>query len=151
MANKSQNILNKILRGYLIFGSIYMLTEALIHFSNLRLLDSISMWSDSALAYSVLMTKLYASFALFFAILLFFIQKDMRKYELIIKILAVFSLLHTVVLIYLSLTENFYTSFGNLTSLSFWIPEYNLFLIFEAVLLFSFSILVFFWQKNLNN
>lgn len=138
----------KILRGYLIFGGVYMLVESFVHFFNFKLLDVQTMWSNQALVYSGFIGALYGSLSLFVAMILFFAQKNLQQNQSLIKLLAVFSLLHAIFLFYSSFSTNFDQFFIGAVSLKFWLPNYNFYLLFEAMLLFSFTFIVFRWSKE---
>lgn len=140
--------LTKLVRLYLILGALYMLNEGVIHISNIRLTDIASIWPPSAITYASWMSIFYGSFSIFLSALFFVIQKGLEKYKQIIKLLAVFALFHGSILLFGSLTVNFNEIYQASPSLSFWLPSYHLFLLVEVALLFSFSLLVYFWQKD---
>lgn len=140
--------LNKIVRAYLIFGGIYMLAEALIHFSGVKLTDVGILWSKDSLTFSSWVSTLYGSTTLFLSMLLLYIQHNVHENKKIIKVLAFYALFHGVLVTYASLTIRFDEIFQDLSSLSFWLPSYNVYLLLEALLLFVFALLVYLWSKN---
>lgn len=145
---KNKLNLEKILKSYLLFGGVYMIFESLIHLSQIRLVDVKSNWPDSALIYATLFNYLYGSFALFLAALVFYLQKNLVKNRNLINLLAIFAFLHASLVVFLSLNFNFDLSFAQFNSLRFWIPIYNFYLLFEAILLYFFCLLVYLWNKK---
>lgn len=140
--------LPKLVKGYLIFGGIYMFFEFLIHFFNLKLSNVTSFWPQSAFTYASWMSIFYGSTCLFISLLSLYLQIDVNRNKQLIKLLAAYSAFHGSVLIFGSLTVKFDAIYHNFPSLSFWLPSYNGFLAFEAALLYGFAILVYFWQKS---
>ncbi len=139
--------LPKLVRGYLIFGAFYMLVESLVHFSNIRLM-SVAGWPKEALAFSSLMSTLYASYSLFISLLLFYLQNNIEKNKSLIKLFSFFALFHGVLLILLTFTRNYEQIFQNFPSLAFFLPYYNLYLSFESLLSLSFVLLIYLWLKK---
>lgn len=147
--NLSYNItMEKIIRAYLIFGGFYMLGEALVHFSNIKLADVSTIWSKDALTFSSWISTLYGSTTLFMSLLLFSIQGKVEENKKIVKVLAFYALFHGVLVTYASLTIRFDEIFHNLSSLSFWLPTYNGYLLLESLLLFGFAFLVYLWLRK---
>lgn len=140
--------MDKLLRGLIIFGSLYLIFESALHFFNIRLLDAEPVWPVSALTFSKLMDQIYGSFALLLSAILFEIQKDIVKYKKIIIIFAFWSFLHAVFLIYTSFNNNFQTLFNPLYSLSVWSTLYNQYLLLEAFLLILYGLIVFLWVRK---
>ena len=140
--------MKKAVRAYLIFGGIYMLGEALIHFSNAKLTNVAILWPKDAVTFSSWVSTLYASTTLFLSMLLFYIQHNVEKNKKIIKLLAFYALFHGLLVTYFSLTFGFNEIFQELPSLYLWLPNYSVYLIFEAFLLFVFAFLVYLWQRK---
>lgn len=141
--------IDKILRAFLVFWGLYLIFEGLLYFFNIRLTDIKSIWPASALAYTELIEKVLGSAFLFIAIIILFeVQKDLSKYKNFIKISALWALLHGILLIYLSFSQNYIEVFKSLPSLMVWFPLYDKYVAFEGVVMICFSILVFFWVKT---
>lgn len=139
---------SKIVRGYLIFGSVYMFIESVIHFFNFRLADVKTIWPTSALTYAASMNTYYALLALFVSLLLFYLQTDLKKNKPLVKLMAIFALFHAAVLTLTSATINFDAVYQHLPSLGFWMPSYNGYLFIEIFMLLTFVAVVYFWQKD---
>lgn len=140
--------LPKLVRAYLIFGAFYMLVESLVHFSNVKLLSVNSIWPKTAVTFTAFMSILYASTALFLSAFLLILQTNIQKYQQLIRFIALYALFHGGLMLVASFNSPFDQIYKGLPSLALWIPYYNFYLIFEAMLLFGFTILVYFWQKN---
>lgn len=141
-------IMNKIIRAYLIFGGFYMLGEAIIHFSGVKLTDVAALWPQEAVTFSSWISTLYGSTILFMSLLLFSIQGKIEENKKIIKVLAFYALFHGTLVTYFSLTSGFNEIFKNLPSLYFWLPNYSAYLLLEAFLLFGFSFVVYLWRRR---
>ncbi|MEK7120545.1 MAG: hypothetical protein AAB840_00450 [Patescibacteria group bacterium] len=136
----------KILRGFLIFGGIFLFFEALLHFSNVKLIDVGRTWPDSAKSFASFMSQLYGSFALLVGILAFLLQVNIEKYKVLILATGVWAFLHGLFLLLLSLSQNFLEKFSGLPSLYIWSDFYNQYLLIEALLLFTYSVIVYIWS-----
>lgn len=106
-------------------------------------------WIPSAIVYAKLIEKVLGSTFLFIAVIILFeVQKDLSKYKNFIKISALWALLHGILLIYLSFSQNYLEVFKSSPSLMVWFPLYDKYVAFEGVVIICFSILVFFWVKT---
>ncbi len=143
-----KNNLTKLVRVYMIFGSVYLGLESLIHFSNLRLLDIYSTWPKEVATFSSWMSIFYASLAAFLSILLLVLQSDLEKNRATIKLVSLYGIFHGSLLIFASFTVSFDQIYTLHPSLGFWLPSYNSFIFVEAVLLYVFAALVYLWQKR---
>lgn len=144
---KIKNI-ERIIRIYLLIGTLYFFGEALIHIFSLRLVDIQTAWPREAVVYSRWMTGFYGGLALFIASLLFVIRQNIQQYKHILYCIAVYAALHASFLLYAAATVDFDTIYSNFPSLSFWIPLYNSFLIIEAVLLYAYTIIIICWYTK---
>lgn len=138
--------MTKVIRGSLIFGGVYLFIDGLLHFFNLRL--SSVVWQESALSYVKLLNSIYASFVFFVALVFLIIQKDIKKYRNIILITGIWALFHGILLVILSLTQNYIRVFQGAPSLYVYLPFYDQYLILESMLLVSYSFFVFTWVKG---
>lgn len=140
--------MEKIVRGFLIFGIFYLIFDGLLHFFNIRLLSVQSIWPQSALSYGVLLNMVYASFVFLTTGFAFLMQTDIKKYKNLIILSSFWAFFHAILLIYLSTTQNLVLNGKNLPSLLVWSPFYNQYLFFESTLLISYSLVVFYWVKK---
>lgn len=137
-----------ILRGFLFFWGIYLILEAALYLFNIRLYSVETLWPDSALSYAKLINQFLGSFFVFIALLVFEAQKNIEKYQSLIKISGLWALFYGFLLVILSLSKDFSQAFNNLSSLSVWFPFYNQYLLLEAVMLIAYSIVVFLWIRK---
>lgn len=147
MKNSEKNLLT-LIRALLIFGSLYLFIEGIIHLFALRLISVTSIWPQSAILYASWMGRFYGSFTVLVAILLFYIQRDVTKFRTILTITAIFAVFHAFMLVFGAATEPFDAVYRQYPSLSFWIPFYNIFIIIEAIILFLYAIVIFVWRRN---
>ena len=138
----------KLLRVFLNILAIYLVGDGAIHLLNIRLQSVQNVWPQSALSYAVLLNGIYASFVFLVAILVLVVQKDLKKYKSLIFASAIWSLFHGLLLTYLTLNQNFISSFLSYPSLYVWMPFYNQYLLFEAFLAFVYVILVLIYLKS---
>lgn len=136
-----------ILRIYLILGSIYLLADALVHLFDLRLIDLIGHWDQSALEYSSFLEHLYASFAILAVIFSLIIQSDLKKYRTLLKFSGGWSILYGLLLVFESYRINL-TQFTFAPSLTLWLPFYNQLLWVEAVILIGYGVLCVVYLKR---
>lgn len=140
--------IEKLLRLVIICLGLYLLFESFLYFFDIRLIDVRADWDLSALVYAKLIEKVLGSAFLFIAVVILFeVQKDLLKYKNIIKISAVWALLHGILLIYLSFPQNYTEVFKPFPSLMVWFPLYDKYVTLEGIIIILFSILVFFWVK----
>lgn len=143
MTAKLQQIIEKLL----LFGAIYLAIDGLIHILNLRL-ESVHNWPSSATTYATFLNMIYASFVFLAAAISFVMQKNLKKYESLVILSAVWAFLHGSLLIFLDIKYNFVKTFADYSSLYVWLPIYDYYLYFEASLFIIYSILVFIWKKE---
>lgn len=141
--------LNKMIRGFLILGGFYFVTDALVHLFNIKLL-SVNDWNSQALVFSKFVSQLFGSAGLLIALLCFEVQRDLGKYQRIITLSAFWAFFYGLFLITSSLQINFVQEFRGMPSVYVWMEYYNFYLILEGLLLLTFSITVFFWRKSRN-
>lgn len=137
-----------ILRGFLFFWGIYALLEAILYLFNIRLYSVEGIWPDSALSYAKLVNQFLGSFFIFISLLVFEAQRNVEKYQPLIKMSGVWAILYGFLLIFLSLSKDFAQVFNNLASLYVWFPFYNQYLLLEAAFLIAYSAVVFLWIKK---
>lgn len=140
--------IEKILRGFLIFGFLYFLFEAILYLFNIRTIDVGINWPESAKVYARLISQVLGSFELLISVLCFELQRDIKKYARLIKISGFWALLHAVELIMLTLTNNFTKVFSGMPSLYVWADFYNQYIFFEAGLLLFYAAVVMFWSHK---
>lgn len=141
--------LQPIIKKYLLFAAVYLSIDGLIHLLNLRL-ESVHSWPSSATTYATFLNMIYASFVFLAAAISFVLQKDLKKYESIVIISAIWAFLHGSLLIVLNTKFNFVQIFAGYPSLYVWFPFYSYYLYFEASLFIIYSILVLMWKKEEN-
>lgn len=139
--------LQPVIEKYLLFGAVYFSVDGLIHLLNFKL-GSTQSWPSSAITYVTLLNMIYGSFVILAGAISFEFQKDVKKYSKLIMLSAIWALLHGCLLIFISSKFNFMTNFSGYPSLYLWLPNYNYYLYFEAILLIVYSILVFIWRKE---
>lgn len=139
--------IQNILKWYLLFSSIYLLGDGLVHVFDIKLISVLS-WPEAPLVYSKYIGHLFGAFAILASLFGIESQRDVTKYRNFLYIVAIWSLFYGSYLIYTSLTVPFSKIFSNSPSVFVWIPFYNYYLIFEACLLFTFSLLVFIWRRK---
>lgn len=124
--------------------------EAILYLFNIRLYSVETVWSDSALSYAKLTNQFLGSCFLFISLLAFEAQKNIEKYQPLIKISGLWAIFYGFLLVFLSLSKDFSQAFNNLSSLYVWLPFYNQYLLLEAVFLIAYSMVVFLWisQKD---
>ncbi len=138
-------ILEKLLKGFLIFGGAYFIFDALLHFSNIKLSSTTDIWLSSAASYANFINYLYGSFVLLAAAFSFIIQKDLKKYKTLVLASAFWAFFHAILLLFLVWTNNYQRIFKDLPSILVWLPFYKEYLTFNAVLLLIYSGLVYKW------
>lgn len=137
----------KLLKGFLIFGGAYLIFDALLHLSNIKL-STVSNWPFSATAYGNLINYIYASFVLLAGGFSFIIQNDLKKYKQLVLFSALWAIFHGIILLFLVWSNNYQQIFQSSPSLLVWLPFYREYLTFNALLLFIYSAVVHFWQKS---
>ena len=139
------------IRGWLLFGALYLTADALVHLFNIRLTDTLGLWPESAIVFSGFISQLYASFVLLLVLLILEIQKDIKKYANLILILGGWSFIHGIFLTYQGM-NGLSNSFQNIQSLSVWLSFYNQLEDLEGILLIIFGTMVVLWRiKNGKN
>lgn len=144
----NNKFIKNALRVLVIFWGIYLLFEGVLYFFNFRLVDAKNVWPASATLYSELIGKVLGSVFLFIAAVAFDIQRDLLKHRSFVKLSGFWGMFHGVVLIWLSLSNNFVEVFKNTPSLYVWFPFYNQYVVLEGIILISYSVFVYFWLKN---
>ncbi len=132
----------------MIFGCLYFLFEAFLYLSNIRIIDVGTNWPESAKVYVKLISQVLGSFELLVSVLCFELQRNLKKYSVLIKISGFWALIHAAVLIILSQGNNFTKIFSDTPSLYVWSPFYNQYVFFEAILLLCYSLTVIVWSRK---
>lgn len=140
--------MEKILKVYLIFGGLYFIFDGLLHLSNIKLASVIGIWPQSALIYAKLVSILYASFIILSGVMALFLQSDLKKYKPLVVISSIWALFHGAILLFLITTEGYGQIFEGFDSLLVYLPFYEGYLTLNALLLFSFSGLVYLWWRK---
>jgi len=142
--------MNKVLKGYLFFASIYLLLDGLVHLFDIKLIG-INNWPTQPFIYSQFIGHLYGGFAILTALLGLEVQRDIKKYKNFLYIVAVWGFFYGLYLVYSSLTTDFLATFKDTPSIYVWIPFYNGYLLFEAALLYTMSGLTYLYWKSESN
>lgn len=137
--------LSTVIRGFLLFGAVYMLIETAIHFSNIRISDAFSMWPSSALYFSGFLSEIYASFVLLTSLLLFEMQRSVEKYHTLIGLVGIWALMHGGYLLF-KLIIGFVSHFQTIPSLLVWLPFYEIVVAGESILLIVFGLITLYWR-----
>lgn len=141
--------IEKLLRLVIILLGLYLLFESFLYFFDIRLMDVKAVWSSQAIVYAKLIEEVLGSTFLFIAVIILFeVQKNMLKYKNFIKISALWALLHGILLIYLSFSQNYIEVFKSFPSLMVWFPLYDKYVAFEGIVIICFSMLVYLWIKT---
>jgi hypothetical protein len=135
-----------ILRNILRAGAVIMLFEALFHASGLRTAGAEQYWPTSAIVMLHLFVWLWASVSFFVAVVLYYLQKHLENSKELIKLLAVAGVVHSIVLVYLSLTP--YTQLLPAPNLYAWIPFYPWWLRGEATILLLAASFIFYGKRK---
>lgn len=144
-------MIEKLIRGFLIFGALYFTFDALLHLSNIKLSTVKDYWPESAIKYSNLINYIYASFVLLAASISLIIQSNIKKYQSILAISSIWASFHGIVLLFLVWMNNYQVIFQNTPSLLVWLPFYGEYLSFNSLLLFVYSGLVFCLLRKKND
>ena len=140
--------IEKILRGFLIFGGAYFIFDGLLHFFNIKISSANSAWPQSAISYAGLLNSIYASFIFLAAAIAFVIQKDLKKYKAVLVVSSVWAIIHGSVLLFLVWTQNYQQIFKDLPSLLVWLPFYNQLVLIEGGVLIIYSGIVYLWARS---
>lgn len=140
--------MEKILRGFLIFGGAYLIFDGLLHFFNIKISSVNGAWSQSAISYAELLNSIYASFVFLVAAIAFVIQKDLKKYKAVLLVSSVWAIIHGSVLLFLVWTQNYQQIFKDLPSLLVWLPFYNQYVVIEGMVLIIYSGVVYLWVRS---
>lgn len=140
--------MEKLLRGFLIFGGAYLIFDGLLHFFNIKISSVNGAWPQSAISYAGLLNFIYASFVFLAAAIAFVIQKDFKKYKAILLVSSVWAMIHGSLLLFLVWTQNYQQIFQDLPSLLVWLPFYNQYVLIEGVILIIYSGIVYLWARS---
>jgi len=141
-------MIHSLLKGFLLFGAIYLFFDSLIHFFDIKLLDVNNTWPLSAIAYAHLLDKVSGAFSLLIAIIAFVLHKNLEEYRVIVYCSAVWTLFLGFTFIFLGLSTDYSRAFDFIPSLSFWLPFYRQYLFLEAGALIFYSMVVFLWFRS---
>lgn len=142
--------MQKLLRLFLICGGCYFIFDGILHFSNIKLSSVISSgnWPIPAVLYAHLLSYIYGSFIILASIIAFVIQRDLKKYKTLILVTGVWAIFHGAVLLFLVTNQNYQEIFKSLPSLLVWLPFYREYLTINALLLFFYGGIVYFWYRK---
>ena len=144
-------MLTKILRGLLIFGSLYFTVDGLIHLFNIKLISVANSWPKSAISYAILLDSIFASFIFLAAALSLLLQANLKKYRTAIFVTAVWAIWHGLLLIFLSFNLDLVKLSASLPSVHLWLPFYDQYLAFQGSLLLLYAVVALIWFKNEKN
>jgi hypothetical protein len=136
------------LRITLVAGGVYLLGESVLHASGIRLTSVQGVWSPAAVQYAGFLEMLYASFALCVGVLALEVQRSLAGYRRFLYVTGVWACLHGLVLAELAFSPDLLLALDEFPSLHVWMPGYAEYLVFEAVVLWSFSLLVLAWSRS---
>jgi hypothetical protein len=125
-----------------------MLAESVLHASGMRLTSVQGIWSPAAVKYAGFLETLYASFALFVGLLALEAQRSLAGYRRFLYATGAWSCLHGLLLAELAFSPDLLLALDEFPSLHVWIPGYREYLVLEAVVLWSFSLLVLAWSRS---
>lgn len=142
-------MLKKLIKIELVVMGIFLIIDSGIHLFNLRLGSVSEVWPISALSFSKFLSQIYGSFVLFAALFLLELARKIETHKNLIFVVGLWTLLHGIFIAYL-LATNFYSGFGNYSSLYFYMTPayYKVVEFIESLFLISFGILIFFWKSK---
>lgn len=134
----------KLIKILLVIMGAYLMIDAVIHLTPLRLNDVKGVWPTNALIYSNFISQIYGSFALLFSLIAFGISREVERHRNIIFIIAAWSLFHGVLIFYF-LGSGVFDNFGPHPSLYVYIkPIYKVVTLLEGIYLIFFALVVAF-------
>lgn len=136
------------LRVTLVCGGFYMLGDSALHASGIRLTSVQGVWSPAAVKYAGFLETLYASFALCVGLLALEAQQSLAGYRRFLYATGAWAFLHGLLLTQLAFSPDLLLVLDEFPSLHVWIPRYREYLVFEAIVLWSFSLLVLAWSRS---
>ena len=83
-----------LLKYYLMFGGLYLFTDALVHLFDIKLIDVKNSWPNSSLVYGQFIAHLFASFAILASILAIVASKNLDKYRTPVVVSGFWALFH---------------------------------------------------------
>jgi hypothetical protein len=142
----SEQKFQKNLRWMLLFGFVFMLGEAVFHFSGIRLWSISSIWPNSAMSYATFFQHLWASASLLIAgaIYVLYKEKDIRKK--LMYPLSFYCIFHGLLLIWWGSTA--VVSTWQYPSLHVWNPWYEVQLFIEGSVLLIFAGYILYGRKK---
>ena len=93
----------------------------------------------------------FGSFSLILAILAWEVSKNLKKYQKLVILTAVWGIFHACLEIFSASTNPYNELFSQNPSIKVWIPQYNYNLILEAILLIFYAFVVFLWMRRKND
>lgn len=137
-----------VLKWYLLFTSLYLLADGVIHILNLKFTNIADNWSPDLIIFAQYMSQLYGLFGILIALFGIEVSRNLAKYKNFLYISAVWGVVYAGLLVYYALSVNYPVIFKNTPSIYFWIPFYNGYILFEALLLLILSFLIYLYRKN---
>ena len=141
-------MLEKTIKGLLLFGSVYFVVDGLIHLLNIKLISVADVWPKSAVAYSILLDAIFASFIFLAAGMALVLQSDLKKYKTAILASSLWAIWHGFLLIFLSFNLGLVKLTIPWPSVHLWFPFYDQYLAFQGCLLLLYAVLVLIWFKK---
>lgn len=128
-----------LLEKILLFGSIYLTGETLVHLFGIKLINNPIQWNGSAIANINSYMQLWGVGALFFTLMLNHARKHYLRDTFVLSYLSWVSIVLALVLWQMSKMVS-----NDMTSLQMWLPQYSLWVRLEALLLICFSLFIWY-------
>lgn len=134
------------LKRILQFGGLFMLGEAVYHFSGIRMLGTNQVWPNDAIEFGRFFMFLWASASFLLSGYLYLLQKNIEKFSPLITWTGYFALFHSSLLWWCA-TRN-YEHIWPLSTLYFWNPYYSYQLVAEGLILFLSGVYIIYGQRK---
>jgi hypothetical protein len=132
------------MKTFLRLGALFMIADALVHFSQLRLIGTAAIWPEDAMMYVSFFQTLWASASLYIAGTLWIIADNPTQYKKMLQFIAVLVVGHSLLLYFFSFQSAIQNS--PVPALTLWNPWYEWQIRLEALALNIFSFFV--WRYN---
>ena len=136
---------NKTLVYILKFGFIYMLGETIVHLSGIRLINLNQFWPQPAVTFLEEFILLWGAACIFLTWLNFRLITHFNQLKHLLPEISIVLLIHAFILLYIS--RNHLDQMLPTQTATVWIPHYQIWLKFEAFLLFLFFAFIQ-WGKH---
>jgi len=135
------------LRGILVFSVLFMIGEAVYHFSGLRMIGTSQLWTTASVTFGQFFMWLWASASLFMAITLWYCHRYLERAQPLLIGIGLFSIFHAIILFHFSRLP--LTGIWAATPALFvWMPFYTVQLKIEALLLVAFGLFIGYGVKR---